>query len=123
MSIRLDDFFLILTSRPCIWRRAGVFTLTLGVGLAQASTPAEKVVCTQAPSSTWMTQAQAMKAFGAADYVLVRFKVSKGNCHEFYAVDRQGALIEAYRHPVTGEDVRVTRIPAPQRLVAPATAR
>ena len=50
--------------------------------------------------------------FGASRYVLVKYKVSKGNCHEFYAVDAQGTVVEAYMHPVTGETIRSTRIPA-----------
>jgi hypothetical protein len=80
---------------------------------AQASTPTEKVVCTQAPRHTWLSEAQARTAFNASAYVLVRFKVSRGNCHEFYAIDPQGAVVEAYLHPVTGEAVRTTRIAPP----------
>lgn len=81
--------------------------------VAQASTPIEKVVCTQAPRHTWLNEAQARTAFNASAYVLVRFKVSRGNCHEFYAIDTQGAVVEAYQHPVTGEAVRTTRIAPP----------
>lgn len=75
-----------------------------------ASSITEKVVCTTAPRSTWLTEAQARAAFNADSYVLVRFKVSKGNCHEFYAIDAQGAVVEAYQHPITGAAVRTTRI-------------
>jgi hypothetical protein len=78
-----------------------------------ASTPVEKVVCTQAPRSQWLTEAQARAAFNASAYVLVRFKVSGGNCHEFYAIDSHGGVVEAYQHPVTGETVRSTRIAPP----------
>lgn len=81
--------------------------------LAHASPPQEKVVCTDAPRSTWMTQQQAHKVFQAERYLLVKFKVSRGNCHEFYAVDALGTVVEAYLHPVTGETVRLTRLPAP----------
>ena len=80
---------------------------------AHASPPQEKVVCTDAPRSTWMTQQQAHAVFHAERYLLVKFKVSRGNCHEFYAVDAQGTVVEAYLHPVTGETVRLTRVPAP----------
>lgn len=82
-------------------------------GTSQASTPNEKVVCTQAPRTEWMTEAAARKLFKADTYALVKFKISKGNCHEFYAVDHQGGVVEAYLHPVTGAQVRITRIPAP----------
>lgn len=85
-----------------------------------ASTPVEKVVCTQAPRSEWLSEAQARTAFNASAYVLVRFKVSGGNCHEFYAIDAQGGVVEAYQHPVTGESVRTTRI-APPSSTNPTT--
>ena len=81
---------------------------------AMASQPIEQVVCTQAPASTWMTEAQAREAFNASQYLLVKFKVSRGHCHEFYALAHDGSVIEAYRHPVTGQTVRMTRIPAPK---------
>jgi hypothetical protein len=79
---------------------------------AHASTPAEKVVCTQAPRHTWLSEDQAKHIFGASRYLLVRFKVSSGQCHEFYAVEHDGTVVEAYQHPVTGASVRWTRIPA-----------
>lgn len=82
-------------------------------GHAMASTPAEKVVCTQLPRSQWMSEQQARAAFDAPRYLLVRFKISRGNCHEFYAVEKDGTVVEAYRHPVTGETVRLTRVPPP----------
>ena len=97
---------------------------TAATGMAHASTPQEKVVCTQAPRNQWMTEVQARKLFKADDYALVKFKVSKGNCHEFYAVDHQGGVTEAYTHPVTGAQVRITRIPAPNPTVSnPSGAR
>lgn len=82
---------------------------------AQASTPKEKVFCTNAPRSQWTSEAQARERFRAQDYVLVKYKISKGNCHEFYAVDAQGGVVESYLHPITGEAVRTTRIPAPAK--------
>lgn len=82
------------------------------VPAAHASSPTEKVFCTDAPRSQWMSEARARELFGASRYVAVKFKVSKGNCHEFYAVDAQGGVVEAYLHPVTGKEIRSTRIPA-----------
>lgn len=82
-------------------------------GAAWASTPGEKVVCTDAPRSAWLNEAQARSLFDAQRYVLVRFKVSRGNCHEFYAIEPSGAVVESYQHPVTGQTVRSTRIPPP----------
>lgn len=97
---------------------AGAATL-LGTA-AQASTPVEKIICTQAPRNTWMSEQQARAAFKAESYVLVRFKISKGNCHEFYAIGHDGGVTEAYIHPVTGATVRSTHIPA--SLTAPASS-
>lgn len=91
--------------------------LVLGCAALQpalASQPTEQVVCTQAPPNTWMNEAQAREAFQADQYLLVKFKVSKGHCHEFYAVAHDGSVIEAYRHPVTGQTVRLTRLNATQ---------
>jgi hypothetical protein len=100
--------------RTRLLRRCALLLTTLAcTAPVWASTPVEKVVCTQAPRAQWMSEQQARDVFRASSYVLVRFKVSRGNCHEFYAVDATGAVVEAYLHPVTGEAVRFTRIPAP----------
>jgi hypothetical protein len=71
------------------------------------------VICTDAPRSTWMSEAEARQRFHAEKYMLVTFKLSSERCHEFYAVEHDGSAIEAYVHPVTGEVVRMTRIPVP----------
>ncbi|GAB3357402.1 hypothetical protein GCM10027395_30230 [Giesbergeria sinuosa] len=85
----------------------------LAAAPAQASAPQEKVFCTNAPRAQWISEAQARERFRAQDYVLVKYKVSRGNCHEFYAVDAQGGVVESYLHPITGEAVRTTRLPPP----------
>lgn len=87
--------------------------------VALASTPVEKVVCTGVPTTAWMGEAKARALFRASEYALVKFKVSRGNCYEFYAIDHQNAVVEAYMHPVTGELVRQTRIPAPPVVTKP----
>lgn len=104
---------------------AAVFLTLLAwsAGSAQASTPAEKVVCTDQPRSQWMTEQQARQRFKAADYLLVKFKISRGNCHEFYAIEHGGSIVEAYLHPVTGEAVRLTRQPPLGTPAAPAPPR
>ncbi|MEN9843815.1 MAG: hypothetical protein RLZZ612_1644 [Pseudomonadota bacterium] len=94
----------------------GVALLAALSGMAHASPPAEKIMCTEAPRSQWMSEQQARMMFKASSYALVRFKVSKGNCHEFYAVAANGDVVEAYLHPVTGAVVRETRLPAPQAI-------
>ena len=103
-------------------RRAGLAAVMLALlaGAAQASTPAEKVVCTTAPRSQWMSEPQARERFKASDYLLVKFKISRGNCYEFYAIEHGGGIVEAYLHPVTGEAVRLTRQPPINTPAAPA---
>ncbi len=81
---------------------------------AHASNVAEKVFCTDAPCAQWMSRTQARERFRAHDYVLVKFKVSSDNCHEFYVVDTHGTVVESYLHPITGQTVRSTRVPAPK---------
>lgn len=95
----------------------GIFQVALGVliglsglGGAQASAPAEKLVCTQAPRSEWMSEAKIRQIFGDKDYQLTKFKVSGGNCYEFYAVHHDGSVVEAYYNPVSGEVMRYNRV-------------
>lgn len=84
--------------------------MCLGSGTAWGSSPAEKVVCTQAPRSTWISEAKVRAAFGTEDFSLVKFKVSRGNCYEFYAIAKDGSVVEAYYDPTTGEPVRYNRV-------------
>ncbi|MDG5975984.1 hypothetical protein H010_12009 [Hydrogenophaga taeniospiralis CCUG 15921] len=112
------------TTTPIRSTTVWLFALLAGWGgLAMASTPTEKVVCTQLPRSQWMSEQQARAAFDAPRYLLVRFKISRGNCHEFYAVEKDGTVVEAYRHPVTGETVRLTRVPPPTPVAPQPTGQ
>lgn len=96
----------------CCW-------LAIASGPILASTPNEKVICTDLPPSQWMSEQQARTLFKASSYMLVKFKVSKGRCHEFYAVEHDGTVVEAYVHPVTGKTVRITRVPPQPGAVKP----
>lgn len=95
----------------------GALLLT-GSGFAWGSSPAEKVICTQAPRSAWISEAQVRAAFGTEDFSLVKFKISRGNCYEFYAIANDGSVVEAYYDPTTGERVRYNRV-AVQRTETP----
>jgi len=89
------------------------WVLALGgtaAGLAQASTPAEKIICTEAPRSGWLSEAKIRGIFGEKNFTVVKLKVSRGNCYEFYAVHRDGSVVEAYYQPVSGEVVRYNRV-------------
>jgi hypothetical protein len=90
----------------------------IAAGAVHASPPSEKLVCTTAPRSAWMPEAKIREAFGDKDYALVKFKVSRGNCYEFYAVHRDGSIVEAYYHPVSGDVMRFNRVSA--SVAAPA---
>lgn len=84
----------------------------IAAGAVHASPPTEKLVCTSAARSAWMPEAKIREAFGDKAYALVKFKVSRGNCYEFYAVHQDGSIVEAYYHPVSGEVMRFNRVSA-----------
>ena len=88
-------------------------TLLLGVMLpASASTPVEAIVCTRAQQNTWLGEKRIRQIFGEKEYVRIDFKVSRGNCYEFYAISKNGFIVEAYYEPVAGELVRFNRVSA-----------
>jgi hypothetical protein len=77
-----------------------------GAGAAQASSPNERIVCTAQPRQAWLGEKKIKAIFGVNDYMQVNFKVSRTNCYEFYAIRKNGDVVEAYYHPVTGELVK-----------------
>lgn len=79
-------------------------------GLAQASSPSEKLSCTAEARTRWLPEARIREVFGEKQFALVKFKISGGNCYEFYAVGHDDSIVEAYYHPVSGELVRYNRI-------------
>lgn len=87
--------------------------LLLGSVSAFASPYGGEVACTREPRSAWMSEQRARELFKADDYMLVRLKVSPGNCYEFYAIDRKNHVVEAYMHPITGQVQLNTRIELP----------
>jgi hypothetical protein len=80
---------------------------------AGATAPVERVTCTTEPRSRWLAEGEMKRLFGVEKYALVKFKVSRANCYEFYAVGREGGVVEAYYHPVTGLLVKETRVGGP----------
>lgn len=97
-----------------VWLVMVMATVGLRPWGALASPVAEKVVCAQSDRATWLGEQRARTLFKAADYLLVRFKVSGGRCYEFYAIDHQNNVVEVYMDPRTGEVLRQTLIPAPE---------
>jgi hypothetical protein len=88
----------------------GVIVAVTATGFAAASAPAEKIVCTDAPKSSWLPEARIREIFGANNFALAKLKISRGNCYEFYAVDKSGNVVEAYYHPISGDVVRYNRV-------------
>ena len=89
----------------------------VGVGIAMlanhhvlASSPLEKLICTNAPRSEWLPESKMREIFGDKEFSLVKFKVSSGNCYEFYAVHKDGSIVEAYYDPVSGKSMRYNRV-------------
>ena len=89
---------------------SGFALLVTGAGIAHASTPAEKIICTQAPRSEWLPEAKIKEIFDVKRFTMAKLKISRGNCYEFYAVHPDGSIVEAYYDPVSGKEVRYNRI-------------
>lgn len=116
----MNPSFFFTPAKRCLGFMALALFSTF-TGHALASEPKDRVICTNEPQSSWMSEAQARKRFQAEKYLLVRFKIASENCHEFYAVAHDGTVVEAYVHPITGEVVRLTRIEPPQPTRPPAS--
>lgn len=57
--------------------------------------------CGNVPSDQWMSS-DAIKAKAVALGYQVRRVKTEGSCYELYALDKTGAKVELYMHPVTG---------------------
>ena len=89
---------------------AAAFLVAASPQPAAASAPGERVSCTAEPRSRWISEADVKRVFGVEKYALVKFKVSRSNCYEFYAIGKEGGVTEAYYHPVTGRLVKESRV-------------
>jgi len=97
----------VFSGRASCARIAVMLGLALLAGEAvHASTPKERIVCVSPAGEPWLGEKKIKAIFGVQDYVRVDFKVSRTNCYEFYAIKKNGDIVEAYYHPVTGQLVR-----------------
>jgi hypothetical protein len=64
-------------------------------------------VCTQAPRSEWIDEAEMRLLAQHRGYRIKTFKVANGNCYEVYGFDRNNQIVEAYFDPVTTRLVRL----------------
>jgi hypothetical protein len=84
-------------------RCAAAVSIGLVFNSGFASTPDEQLLCTQAPKSKWISEAKMREIFKAKDYALVKFKISTTHCYEFYAIRKDGGVVEAYYNPENGQ--------------------
>jgi hypothetical protein len=78
---------------------------------AKANSPVTPIFrCTSAAQSTWLNETKIREVFGDKQYLLVQFKISRGNCYEFYAIAKDHSIVEAYYDPVNATLVRFNRV-------------
>jgi hypothetical protein len=80
------------------------FAMVLAV-LSTAGTAVAAPNCTSEPKSKWLPEAAMQEQIAKLGYKVKVFKVS-GNCYEIYGWTREGAKVEVYFNPVTGEAVK-----------------
>ncbi len=77
---------------------------------AHASHPKDFLQCSSAARTTWVGEAKIRAVFEEKKYAKVFFKISRGNCYEFYAIGKDNSIVEAYYDPVTTESLRFSRV-------------
>ena len=76
-----------------------------------AATPAAatgRMTCDAGPQSGWRTQDQLVETLTRQGWQVRRTKID-GGCYEVYGTTPQGDRVEAYFHPVTFQQLLVTR--------------
>lgn len=76
------------------------------VGIAAAPMAIASPVCTKAPQSKWMTQAQMKARIAKMGYRDVKVFQVSGSCYEIYAHTKDGKRAEVYFNPVNGAIVQ-----------------
>jgi hypothetical protein len=80
--------------------------LVLALAAAAPALAEDKASCGDAPRDQWLTQDAIKAKAEGLGYEVRQVKVENG-CYELYAIDKNGARIERYLNPVTGEPVNV----------------
>jgi hypothetical protein len=78
---------------------------------ALAATPAAatgRMTCNAGPQSAWRTQDQLVQELTRRGWQVRRTKID-GGCYEVYGTTPQGDRVEAYFHPVTLQQLLVSR--------------
>jgi hypothetical protein len=80
--------------------------LVLALAAAIPARAEDKAGCGDVPRDQWLTQ-DAIKAKAEGLGFQVRQVKVENGCYELYAIDKNGAKIERYLNPVTGEPVNI----------------
>jgi len=78
---------------------------------ALAAAPASatgRMTCNAGPQTGWRTQAQLVETLTRQGWQVRRTKID-GGCYEVYGTTPQGDRVEAYFHPVTLQQLLVSR--------------
>lgn len=89
----------------------GLALAAFGASTVQATSLGKPIACHVQPGQKWLGEDKIKTIFGTSEYVDVKFKTSKLQCYEFYAIKKNGDVVEAYYHPVTGDLVQRNLIP------------
>lgn len=89
----------------------GLVWAAFGASTVQASNLGKPIACHVQPGQKWLGEEKIKAIFGTSEYLDVKFKISKMQCYEFYAIKKNGDVVEAYYHPVTGDLVKRNLIP------------
>ena len=99
--------------KPILQSSCALLLVAALISQSHASSPGEKVICSDpGPRTRWMSEPQIRQVFGEQDFTQVKLKISRGNCYEFYAVHKDGSIVEAYYHPISGQVMRYNRVEA-----------
>jgi hypothetical protein len=83
-----------------------IAALVLALAAAAPALAENKDSCGDSPRDQWLTQDAIKAKAEGLGYQVRQVKVENG-CYELYAIDKNGAKIERYLNPVTGEPVNV----------------
>ena len=89
----------------------GLVLAAFGASTVQATNLGKPIACHVQPGQKWLGEDKIKAIFGISEYVDVKFKTSKLQCYEFYAIKKNGDVVEAYYNPVTGDLVQRNLIP------------
>ena len=88
---------------PCLFAASGAVILA-----ASPASATGMMTCESGPQSGWRSQDQLVEHLTRQGWQVRRTKID-GNCYEVYGTTPQGDRVEAYFHPVTFQQLLITR--------------